>query len=184
MMAEPFDPTYDYVVLREMTRTVRIPISGFARYEKALGLAMRQAVFGKSMRTAGKLVREYMEAETIKRGIFHRKRFARSWRMVIGNVPSSARVYNKMPYASVIEYGRRPNSRRPPVDALVPWVRDKFGVRGKEARSVAFLVARKIGIKGIKARPVARDPKVQAKVMKIVTRTVQEKLRAAIARTR
>lgn len=183
-MAEPFDPNYDYVVVREMTRTVRIPISGFARYEESLGRAMRQAVFGKAMRTAGKLVREYMEAETLKRQIFHRKRFARGWRMVIGNIPSSVRIYNKMPYASVIEFGRRPNSRRPPVDALVPWVRDKFGVRGKEARSVAFLVARKIGIKGIKARPVARDPKVQAKAMKIVTRTVQEKLRAAIARAR
>lgn len=174
----------EYVPLREMTRTVRIPISGFARYEKALGRAMRQAVFSNSMRTAGKQVREYLESETLKRQIFHRKNFVRGWRAVLGNPPSSTRVYNKMPYASVIEFGRRAGARRPPVDALVPWVRDKLGVRGKEVRSVAFLVARKIGVKGIKARPVIRDPKVQAKVSKIVTSVVNEKLREAIARTR
>jgi len=177
-------PFYSIDPLAEMTRTVRIPISGFARYEAKLGRSIRQEVFGKSMRSAGKLVREYLEAETLKRKIFHRKTFARSWRMVLGNVPSSVRVYNKTYYGSVIEYGRRAGARPPPSHVLVPWVRDKLGVRGKEARTVAFLVARKIGERGIKARPVVRDPKVQAKIQKIVTKSVQERLKAAIARTR
>jgi len=174
----------EYVPLREMTRTVRIPIKGFARYEAKLGLAMRQEVFSKAMPSAGKAVRLLLEKETLKRKIFFRKKFARGWRSVEGMIPSSVRVYNKERYASVIEYGRRAGARQPPSGVLVPWVRTKLGIRGPAAKTVAFLIARKIGERGIPARPVLRDPAVREKIQKVVTRSAQAKLRAAIARMR
>jgi len=177
-------PFYSIDPLPELTGTVRIPIKDFARYEARLGREIRQEVFSKAMPTAGKLVRLYLEKETLQRKIFHRKRFARGWRSVIGNVASSVRVYNREKYASVIEYGRRPGARPPPSAALVPWVRDKLGYRGKQARSVAFLVARKIGERGIPARKVIRDPAVKLKVQKIVTKAVIERLKIAVAKTR
>jgi len=61
------------------------------------------------------------------------------------------RVFDNVPYALPMETGTKPIF--PPVAALVPWVTRKFGVSGKEARSVAFLVARSIRRKGgLKAR--------------------------------
>lgn len=48
-------------------------------------------------------------------------------------------------YAPIVERGRRPG-KRPPVRALVLWVVRKLGISdARQARSVAFLVARKIG---------------------------------------
>jgi hypothetical protein len=51
-------------------------------------------------------------------------------------------------YLPIVERGRRPG-RRPPVQALVLWVVRKLGITDeKRARSVAFLIARKIGRRG------------------------------------
>jgi hypothetical protein len=177
-------PFYDIDPVPELSRTVQIPISHFAAYEATLGRAMRQEVFSKSMRYVGKEIRLLLEAETLKRKIFWRKKFARGWRSVLGNQSSSVRVYNKAYYARVIEYGRRAGARRPPVDALVPWVRDRFGLRGAAARGMAFVIARKIGERGIKPRFVVRDPAVQAEVREVTAKVVKARLQLAIARVR
>lgn len=54
-------------------------------------------------------------------------------------------------YPAVIERGRKPGSM-PPSSALVRWVRIRLKVPAKQAKSVAFLVARKIGRRGIMGR--------------------------------
>lgn len=63
------------------------------------------------------------------------------------------RVFSSLPYAIVIDQGRAPGARMPPADALVPWVKRILNAGGtdEEVRSVAFVVARAIGRKGIKA---------------------------------
>ncbi len=72
-------------------------------------------------------------------------------------------------YGRVVRGGRRPG-RMPPVTALIPWVIGKLGVSTDRARSVAFLVARKIGQKGIKARPYHKEAlqQSQAGIRRIV----------------
>ncbi|MBX9831655.1 MAG: hypothetical protein K2X78_01235 [Burkholderiaceae bacterium] len=65
---------------------------------------------------------------------------------VIGTVGSS------QPSATFLELGTKPHM--PPVEALIPWVKAVLGVEPKRARSVAFLVARKIARKGTKPRRV------------------------------
>lgn len=62
-----------------------------------------------------------------------------------------ATVFNKMPYASFVERGRRRNSRMPPVSAILAWLRAK-GLG--EDRGRAYLIARAIARRGIRARPV------------------------------
>lgn len=67
---------------------------------------------------------------------------------VLGTVGSS------QPSAIFVELGTRPHM--PPVDALVPWVREALGVEPAREREVAFLVARKIAKHGTQAqRPFA-----------------------------
>ena len=64
-------------------------------------------------------------------------------------------VGTPVPYAIPVELGTKPHF--PPVTALIDWVVMKLGVPEKEAKSVAFLVARKISRSGTKAAHMFRD---------------------------
>lgn len=60
------------------------------------------------------------------------------------------RVFNPVAYGLPVELGRR-SGKQPPSSALELWVRRKLGVAENRVKSVAFLVARKIGRKGTNA---------------------------------
>jgi hypothetical protein len=51
-------------------------------------------------------------------------------------------------YGESVEFGTKPHF--PPVGPLVHWVERKLGIQGKEAQSVAFLIARAISKRGTK----------------------------------
>lgn len=52
-------------------------------------------------------------------------------------------VGSSLSYAEPVELGTKPHF--PPVEALMDWVKSRFSVRSeREARSIAFLIARKI----------------------------------------
>lgn len=53
-------------------------------------------------------------------------------------------------YGDVIEKGREPGKRWPPEGSLLRWIEVKFGVGETEAKSIEFLVRKKIGEKGFK----------------------------------
>ena len=50
-------------------------------------------------------------------------------------------------YAEVVELGRRPG-KQPPPGALLSWVEKKLGYSSTEAKSIEYLISRKIGKKG------------------------------------
>lgn len=55
-------------------------------------------------------------------------------------------------HVAVLERGRKPGAKMPPPDALELWVRRKLKIQDvKEARSVAFVIARSIARKGTEA---------------------------------
>lgn len=57
-------------------------------------------------------------------------------------------ILNPVLHIPPLETGRRPG-KRPPIEAIIPWVGSKMGIPpGPARRSVAFLVARKIGARG------------------------------------
>lgn len=64
-------------------------------------------------------------------------------------------VSTPQPYAVPVELGTKPHF--PPVQALEDWVRQKLGLTGREGRSVAFAIARKIGQVGTKGHYMFRD---------------------------
>lgn len=78
---------------------------------------------------------------TLRASIGHTEEVSESG--VIGMVTSP------LNYAEPVELGTRPHF--PPIEALIDWVVLKLGVPEKDARSVAFLVARKISRVGTPA---------------------------------
>ena len=65
-------------------------------------------------------------------------------------------VGTPLEYGQVVELGRMPG-KYPPVGALLSWVEKILGYSGKEAKSVEYLVARKIAKKGYKGKFMFRD---------------------------
>lgn len=57
------------------------------------------------------------------------------------------RLTTPLLYGEVVEFGRRAG-KQPPTDAIKMWVIRKGIASGKEADSVAYLIARKIGKRG------------------------------------
>ena len=69
-------------------------------------------------------------------------------------------------YASYVEYGRKPG-KMPPPDILEAWAYKKFRLSHKEARSMAWALARSIAKKGTKARPFF-EPAVESGWRKMI----------------
>ena len=80
---------------------------------------------------------------------------------------NSYTVYmNLAEYWKYIEYGRRPG-KRPPINSILKWVRNKGitprgGIKMSQ-RSLAYVIAKKIGEFGIKPRPVLFEKIIKSK---------------------
>ncbi len=61
---------------------------------------------------------------------------------------------SRAPYAAVIEYGRRPGSRPPPVEPIARWAQRRLRLPYEQAKGIAFGIARSIGRRGLKGRRV------------------------------
>jgi len=65
------------------------------------------------------------------------------------------RVFSSLPYAIVIDQGRTPGQRMPPVDAIMLWVERVLGIAESddfELEETAWAIAKSIAKKGIEAR--------------------------------
>ena len=98
-------------------------------------------------------------------------RFRNSWKAE--RIAQGAVLLNSAPYAAVIEGGRRPGARMPPLGPIEAWARRK-GID-----IPAFVIARAIARRGIPGAFILRDtlPVVQ----KAVKREVSSAVRAALA---
>jgi hypothetical protein len=94
------------------------------------------------------LVREVQERMptahgTLRASVFNREEVSDTGVLGLVSTPLN--------YAVPVELGTKPHF--PPVDALVDWVKVKLGVTSeKTARGVAFLIARKISLRGTAAQ--------------------------------
>ena len=139
----------------ELTINRTIAARDLGKYERGLartlpGVAQRVNVQA-AQRSIGVLKRTVMSVRP--HAPVDTKRYLNSFEVHRGP-RSEVIVANDRRYAGVIEFGRRPNARRPPAAALIGWVRRKLGVSAREAPRVAFAVARKIGERGLPAKRV------------------------------
>ena len=86
-----------------------------------------------------------------------RRRVRQDTRRLMGSISSRQRqegdtlvgeVGPSVQYGAVVEFGRKPHRRAPPKAALRGWAR-----RHNIPERALFVIARKIGLEGIKARP-------------------------------
>jgi len=61
-------------------------------------------------------------------------------------------VGTPLEYGLVVELGRRPGKRMPPIAPIQLWAQRKLGLDEHEAKSAAFAIARKISIKGFEGK--------------------------------
>ena len=79
--------------------------------------------------------------------------YKRAWKWE--TLPDGARVFNAMPYASVIEFGRRSGvTAQPPTLAIANWAQRRLGLPALDARRAAFAIAAAIKQRGLLPRLV------------------------------
>lgn len=76
-------------------------------------------------------------------------------------IDNGAALYNPLPYAAVIEHGRRPGRRQPPPQVLIDWIVRKGlqhdsgrPLKDYEIKGLAYVIGRKISEKGIPPKKV------------------------------
>lgn len=89
------------------------------------------------------------------------------------------RVSPSVKHAPFVEDGTRPHFPNP--ESLQPWVERVLGLRNKEARGKAYLIARAINRRGTKAQPYMRPSaeKMESRVFQLLREGVDAGLREA-----
>src|SRR5690606_31267773 len=118
------------------------------RLAAAVHATMRQEIQRTALRIQAGARRRLHEGGTSDTG-----RLANSIAIQIEDGGLDARIGTNLNYATAIEFGLPPGTRPDP-EALQGWVRRKLGVKDRrEARSVAYAIARKIERSGTKPQP-------------------------------
>jgi len=144
--------------------------------------AMRRGVLSGTLRSIPILLRATSEAPPANPGMVgsggavNTGRYRQSW----SAEPTSkgAVVYNSAPYSPIVEYGRRPFSRRPPVRPLELWAMRRLGAKAADAKSIAWAIATAIARRGLVARKVMTNalPAIVDAVDKGITAELQKEL--------
>ena len=82
-----------------------------------------------------------------------RKRYLNGWRVTSPRWGAIA-LSNEWIHAQIIETGRAAKSARPPVTAIQAWAVRKLGIPRKDAKRIAFVIARNIGERGLRGRHI------------------------------
>ena len=77
-------------------------------------------------------------------------------------------------YGTVVEFGRRPGQKMPPVSVIASWIQQKRGLSVAESMRAAWPIARAIGRRGIPGRFMFRNAAARgtSMVVEIFRRTL------------
>ncbi len=133
-----------------MSTTIDIEAKKLAAALKADGKRRSKAIFDAAIGAARKF-KALLVQRTDEMGITDMGGLKNSWKAE--RTENGAMVFSDCPYAGIVELGARPH----PVsiegqEAIAQWAVRKLGVDPKEAKSVAFLICRKIAREGQKPK--------------------------------
>lgn len=142
--------------------TFKTKLPHFGKFEKKLAKSFvsktarmaYKAAAPKIMVTLQKATRNAAPAHgSSRKGAVASGKYLRGWRTKL--VGLELVISNVVPYADTIEYGRKPGLPPPPPRELIGWVRRKLRLKPSDkVETVAYLIARAIGRRGLKARYV------------------------------
>jgi hypothetical protein len=89
------------------------------------------------------------------KGAFDTGVYRRSWKT--SPLPDGAVLFNASRYADIIERGRRPGSKMPPLAVVEQYAIRKLGLSDTEAKLARYPIARAIARRGLRARRVLRN---------------------------
>lgn len=104
-----------------------------------------------------------MVVERTRTLAFNTGYLARAWKTNVehAGLDSTVTIYNQAPYAGVVEFGRRPSGRLPPIGPLELWFQRKFKLRGPAARRAAYGLAVNLSRRSIPGKHIITDPTFQ-----------------------
>lgn len=112
------------------------------------------------------------------RGAFNYGDYRRAWKARPDTRAGSQGllVSNDRPYAGVIEYGRRAGARRPPSEPIARWAQRKLGLPYARAKGIAFVIAKRIGERGLRPRRVLTSRTTTSLLIEAMRRDVLREL--------
>lgn len=163
--------------------TINIGPENLGELEREFGEGVKHTFF-RALRRSQEPVRSFLRMATTGAGIppsgskSGRASFSDGWRTEVywDSSEPAMQIWNAAMHALFVEKGRRRKRRQPPAEAIIPWIQRWLNPDPEKLRSVAFLVARSIGRKGIRARPVLLNKTVQGSLAEIVNRVVNSEL--------
>lgn len=127
-----------------------ISLADWIEHKRALGNRSFMSAALNGMEVAGERARALLVQKTNEARKVDRGAFRLGWKSAVDRTDKSLAIWNVAPHAAVVEYGRRRGKKGPPPAVLQRWVRRKLGIKKpKQVRAVAFLIGRKIRLKGI-----------------------------------
>jgi hypothetical protein len=157
--------------------TIVVPFKDLGKTLTKLGekanAALDAGLLSAAMRAQSVVVTATTQKKKVNTGFYRL-----AWKAERVSGASAVRVYNQAPYAGVIEYGRRPGARMPPVEPLARWAQRKLALPYPQARSIGFAIARSIQKKGIPASNVLGGaiPKLEKAFVQEVKRELDRAL--------
>lgn len=115
-----------------------------------------------------------LQKKTAEVGAFNTGMAQKGW-IAEERPPDAVAITNRQTYAGVIEFGRRPGSRVPPIKAIAKWAQRKLGLTEEEAKQAAYPIAKSIARKGIEGRPIV-GPLVPA-IAKMIAEEINFEIR-------
>lgn len=155
--------------------TVVMSISQWSKEMKKLGKNFKPTVL-RGMRSGALRTIPLLQQRTRDVGAVDTGNYLRRWRTRA--ISNGVEVTNSAPYAAVIEYGRRPGARFPPISAIRRWAKLKLGLSEAQAKAAAFPIARAIAKRGQKPRSVLTS--VEPQITKAIEAEVAHELAEAM----
>ena len=141
--------------------TVRVSPRALGRMEKKLAAGFRRQRVVVALRAAGRWMVMWLRAQS--RDIVYKGAYRDGWYQRVRG--ATLVISNSAPHFPFVEYGRRAGKKQPPLKPIRDWVISK-GMRA----DAAFPVARAIGRRGIRARPLFTKASTQKRIESEVNR--------------
>lgn len=168
--------------------TIEVEFEGLGRLLSQLGVHADVAV-NKGLLSAANRSRQLLVAESNRKRVTNTGNFRRAWKSArvvevdpgTTEIRRGVQVWNAAPYSGVVEEGRRPGARMPPLEPIARWAQRKFRIPYRRARGLSFAIARKIAREGIPPKHVLTDviPRISSYIRDEVTHEVGVALRRA-----